>query len=337
MLVFQLLLVVFIAWLAASRPADQLTLIATLAVCIAFLSASQDVVIDAYRAEILPPEERGAGSSMTILGYRLALLVSSSLALIMADHMSWNSVYLAMSACMVIGIATTLFAPEPRTVEPAPHSLKEAVVDPFLEYFRRRGAWEILAFVILYKIGDVLAGSLSTTFLLQKGFTKTEIGAISKGAGLFATIFGAMLGGGLMARLSLKSSLICFGVLQAVSTLGFAVLAAAEPSQWMLAGVIVGENLSGGMGTAAQVAFLISLCNKRFTATQYALLTSLAAVTATYAGAFTGLMVESLGWTAFFVVCVGAAVPGLVLVIFRYDAWEDGGSGASLEHSGESE
>lgn len=321
MAIFQALLMVTIVALGSRDPAYELETMAVLCVAMAFFSASQDIVIDAYRAELLEPHERGAGSSIAILGYRLALLVSGSLALIMADSMSWAEVYTIMAGFMLVGVLATLAGPESPGDLSSPPTLREAVLNPFVDYFKRNGAWEILAFIVLYKVGDVMAGSLSTTFLIQMGFTKTEIGAISKGAGLFATIFGAMLGGGLMVRLGLRSSLLIFGILQAVSTLGFAALATYPPTQWGLAAVIVGENLSGGMGTAASVAFLISLCNKRFTATQYALLTSLAAVSTTYVGAFTGHMVEALTWGPFFVVCALAALPGIALAWLRFDVW----------------
>ena len=241
---------------------------------VAFFSASQDIVVDAYRREDLPDNELGLGSSMYIYGYRLGMLLASGGGLIMADHMPFSSVYLIMAVCMLPGIITTLMTPEPEASAGKPQTLKEAVINPLLDYFSRPSALWILAFILLYKVGDTMASAITIPFYLDIGFSKTEIGAVVKLFGFWATIAGAFLGGVLMLRIGIYRSLWVFGVLQALSTACFTVLARIGPSIPALSFVISFENLSSGMGTAAFVAYMASITNKRFTATQYALLTS---------------------------------------------------------------
>jgi len=327
MLVTQLLLVVTLAALGFFNPSSNLPLVALLAVAIAFFSASQDIVLDAYRTEYLTPTERGAGAGVWIMGYRIALLVSGAAALILSDHLPWRTVYVLMGGLMTIGCIATLIAPEPRlqdregrTVAP-PASLREAVVNPLVEFFRRPGSLEIVLFVVLYKIGDVAAAQMTTPFILQHvGFSRTELGAVYKGLGMVATIVGTLAGGALMIRWSLKRSLFVFGVLQGVSTLSFILLEFTGRQIWAL-GVVIGiENITGGMGTAAYTALLMGLCNTRFTATQYALLSSLMAVSRYVTGAPTGFLAAAVGWPAFFTVCALLAAPGLLLLL-RYRRW----------------
>jgi len=327
MLVTQLLLVITLAALGFFNPSSYLPLVALLAVAIAFFSASQDIVLDAYRTEYLAPRERGAGAGVWIMGYRFALLVSGAAALILSDHLPWRTVYVLMGGLMTIGCAATLIAPEPlredpagRAVEP-PGSLRDAVVLPLVEFFRRPGSLEILLFVILYKIGDVAAAQMTTPYILQHvGFSRTELGAVFKGLGMAATIAGSLAGGALMIRWSLKRSLFVFGVLQGVSTLSFILLEFTGRQVWAL-GVVIGiENVCSGMGTAAYTALLMGLCNTRFTATQYALLSSLMAVSRYITGAPTGYLAAAVGWPAFFTVCALLAVPGLLLLL-RYRRW----------------
>ena len=241
----------------------------------------------------------------------------------MADQIPFSAVYFIMAACMLPGILTTLLAPEPDAPYGAPATMKEAVTQPFLEYFRRSGAIWILAFVLLYKIGDTMASFMSTPFYLDMGFSKTEIGAVVKLFGFWATIAGGLLGGVLMLRLGINRSLWIFGVLQAVSTAGFAVLARIGYNVAALSGVIAFENLSGGMGTAAYAAFMASITHKKFTATQYALLTSLMGIPRVMVSASTGVLAKSFGWEWFFIACTLIAVPGMVLLL-KFAPWNRG-------------
>lgn len=330
MLITQLALIAIIATMGFSNPSSQPLLVALWAVALAFFSASQDIVLDAYRTEYLAPEERGAGAGIWIMGYRLAILVSGALALILSDHISWRSVYVIMGLVMTIGCAATFLCPDPAQGRPRqeaatpPKSLREAVVSPFVEFFRRPGAWEILLFVILYKIGDVAAAQMTTPYILQHiGFSRTELGTIFKGFGMAATILGGIVGGALMTRWSMRLSLLVFGILQGVSTLVFVLLEFTGRELWALSVVIGVENICGGMGTAAYTALLMSLCNARFTATQYALLSSLMAVSRYITGAPTGYLVVAAGWVWFFIICTALAIPGLLLLI-RYNKWANG-------------
>ncbi len=327
MLVTQILLVVSLSTLGFFNPSSYLPLVALLSVAIAFFSASQDIVLDAYRTEYLSPRERGAGAGVWIMGYRLALLVSGAAALVLSDHLPWRTVYILMGGLMTVGCIATLLAPEPRkedaagrAVEP-PRSLRDAVVLPLVEFLRRPGSPEILLFVILYKIGDVAAAQMTTPFILQHiGFSRTELGAVFKGLGMAATIIGSLAGGALMIRWSLRRSLFVFGVLQGISTLSFILLEFTGRQVWALGLVIGIENVTGGMGTAAYTALLMGLCNTRFTATQYALLSSLMAVSRYVTGAPTGFLAAAVGWPAFFAICTLLAVPGLLLLL-RYRHW----------------
>lgn len=287
---------------------------------VAFFSASQDIVVDAYRTELVPAEERGISAGLYIMGYRLAMLVSGALALIMADHLPWKTVYLVMAATMIIGVLCTLFAPEPKVQAPPPKSLGEAIVMPFVEYLKRKGAYEILLFVLLFKLGDVLAGMMTTPFMMSLGFTKTDIGAVNKGMGLICTIAGGLFGGVMMARFGTLKSLWVFGILQAGSNLMFMVLAIMGHDYPTMVAAIGIENLAGGMGTAAYSAFLMALCNQRFTATQYALMTSLMASARVFIGSLSGIMAENMGWQTYFLMTTIAAAPGLLLLL-RYRHW----------------
>jgi PAT family beta-lactamase induction signal transducer AmpG len=327
MIITQLILIVSISFLGFFHPASHLVPIAFLAVAVAFFSASQDIVLDAYRTETLDAAERGAGAGVWIMGYRIAILVSGAVALILSDYLSWRTVYVLMGAAMIIGCVTTLLCPEPvrttpdgRAVEP-PRTLSEAVVFPFVEFLRRPGAIEILLFVVLYKIGDVAAAQMTTPYILKHiGFSRTELGTIFKGFGMAATIVGSLAGGALMARWTLKKSLFVFGVLQGISTISFVLLEFTGRQIWALSLVIGVENFCGGLGTAAYTALLMGLCNTRFTATQYALLSSLMAVSRYVTGAPTGYLADAAGWIPFFTICTLLALPALLLLL-RYDRW----------------
>ncbi len=275
----QIALLAGIAALGLSSPVHALAVFALLALFVAFSSASQDIVIDAYRTDLLKEEERGAGAAVSTTASRIGALISGGIGLILADHLGWRNTYLLMAGLMVIGMAGTLFAPEPETKVLGPRNMHEAVWGPFKDFFSRHGAVALLVAVIFYKLGDAYAESLSSVFLLRGlHFSLTEVGEINKILGTVATITGAAIGGSFMVRLGLFRSLLSFGVLQLVSILSFMALALAGKSYPLMAFAVTFEKLCGGMGTAAFVAFLMSLCNKRFTATQYALFSSLAAL-----------------------------------------------------------
>lgn len=319
-LLTQLGLAAAIAAMGLYSPSSSLLPLAMLAVLVAFLSATQDIAFDAYSTDVLRGEERAAGAAVKVLGYRLAMIVSGGVALVLADQwLGWQNTYFVMGSFMALCALATLLAPEPEVVAAAPRSLAIAVIEPLAEFFRRPGALTILLLIVLYKLGDAFAGALSTTFLLRgAGFTGTEVGAVNKVFGLAATILGALAGGGIMARMGLYHSLMLFGLLQAVSNFGYWVLAVTPPHLYSMAAIIVLENLCGGLGTAAFVALLMALCKQEFSATQFALLSALSAVGRTYlAGPLTPPLVEWLGWSGFFVVTVLIAVPGLVLLRLR--------------------
>ncbi len=320
LLVIQCLLAAAIAWLGLSNPAQHIWLFAVAALLVAFFSASQDIVIDAYRREDLSDEELGLGSSLYVNGYRLGMLLASSGGMILADLVSFRTVYLLLAMTMLVGIVTTLLAREPAEPEGAPTSLIEAVVQPFVEFFSRRGAWLFLAFIVFYKIGDAMALAMTTPFYLSLGFSNSEIGAVAKLFGFWATIIGGLLGGLWIIRLGINRALWVFGILQGLSAAAFAVLVWTGHDLIWLAAVIAFENLSGGMGTSAYVAFMASLTNKRFTATQYALLSSLMGIPRVLAAAPTGYMAEQLGWATFFITCGLMAIPGLLL-LQRFAPW----------------
>lgn len=311
----QMLLGGCIAVMGALDPATMPWALAALALMVAFISASQDVVFDAYRADVLRPQERGIGAAVSVLGYRLAMLVSGALALILSDQIGWQNTYWLMAALMIAAIGATLFGPEPEVQVTPPKTLAEAVVEPLREFFARHGAWALLLLIVLYKLGDAFAGSLTTAFLIRGvEFTATEVGAINKGMGLAATLVGVVFGGVLMARLGLFRSLLVFGVLQAISNLTFMWLASVGKDYAVMVLAVGFENLAGGMGTAAFVALLMAMCDKRFTASQFALLSALAAVGRVYVGPASGYMVEAIGWTTFFGFTFLMALPGLLLL-----------------------
>jgi len=320
LLVTQLCLMIAIAGLGLTDPKQGPWMVAFAAFLVTFFSASQDIVVDAYRREDLSDPELGLGSSMYINGYRVGMLLASGGGLILADHVPFSTVYLIMAACLLPGVITTLLAPEPDAPAGTPKTLKEAVLDPLIEYFNRSGALWILAFILLYKIGDTMASAMTTPFYLDIGFSKTEIGAVVKLFGFWATIAGGLIGGVMMIRLGIHRSLWIFGVLQAISTFCFAVLAHIGYSVAALSGVIAFENLSSGMGTAAYAAFMASITNKKFTATQYALLTSIMGLPRVLASAPTGILAKNMGWEMFFIFCTLIAAPGMLLLV-KFAPW----------------
>lgn len=324
LLIAQIFLVFSIAGLGYTDPSEHPAIMVFAAMLVTFFSASQDIVVDAYRREDLADDELGLGSSFYINGYRVGMLLASGGGLILADYLPFRMVYLIMAACMLPGIVTTLMTPEPAVSAGMPKTLREAIVEPLREYFSRENAVLILAFVLLYKIGDTMASAITTPFYLDIGFSKTEIGAVVKLFGFWATIAGSLIGGILMLRIGINRSLWIFGLLQAISTAGFAILAGIGHSLPALSGVIAFENLTAGMGTAAYAAFMASITNKKFTATQYALLSSLMGVPRVLASAPTGFLAKHMGWPGFFILCVIVAVPGMLLLL-KFAPWSPKG------------
>ena len=327
LLISQTGLMIAVFSLGTTSPGHNPTIAACFALLVAFFSASQDTVIDAYRREDLADEELGLGSSLYVSGYRVGMLVATGGGLILADHLPFSMVYAIMAVCLLPGLVTTLLTPEPPTPFGTPQSMREAVVEPFAEYFKRPNALWILAFILLYKIGDTMAGSMTAPFYVDLNYTKTEVGTVVKLFGFWAIMGGSFLGGIIMLRIGINRSLWIFGFLQAVSTAGFAVLSAVSHQVSALAAVIAFENLSAGMGTAAYAGFMASITNKKFTATQYALLTSLMGVPRVVASAGTGYLAENLGWRGFFIFCTLIAIPGMLLLI-KFAPWSSGEAAA---------
>ena len=317
LIITQILLLIAIAAMGFLEPSTQLRWMAALAVIIAFCSASQDIVFDAWKTDVLPPEERGAGAAISVLGYRLAMLVSGGLALWLADRLlGWQATYWLMAALLIPCIIASILAPEPSDAIPTPKTLQQAVVEPLHDFFGRNNAWLILLLIVLYKLGDAFAMSLTTTFLIRGvGFDAGEVGVVNKSLGLFATIVGALYGGVLMQRLTLFRALLIFGILQGVSNAGYWLLSITDKHMVTMASAVFFENLCGGMGTAAFVALLMTLCNKSFSATQFALLSALSAVGRVYVGPLAGWFVETHGWPTFYLFSVVAAVPGILLLM----------------------
>ncbi len=324
MLITQIGLLIVIASMGAFSPQSDLHTIAWIATLLAFLSATQDIVLDAYRRELLSDVELGLGNAVHVNAYRIAGLVPGSLSLILADVLPWGAVFLVTALFMLPGIAMTLLVREPHRAAP-PRTLREAVVEPFHEFITRNG-WQsallILAFLFFYKLGDSMCTALATPFYLDMGFSKTHIGLIAKNAGLWPAVIGGMLGGLWMVKTGINRALWLFGVVQLLSIFGFAWLASVgshaeitsvELAQ--LAVVISLEALGVGLGTVAFVAFIARTTHPAYTATQFALFTSLMAVPRTFANAATGWLVELMGWTEFFLLCALLALPGMLLLI----------------------
>jgi PAT family beta-lactamase induction signal transducer AmpG len=311
----QISMMVLLAIMASQMQSDVGWMLAITALMIAFMSATQDISVDAYRADTLRVSERGMGAAVSVAGYRIAMLISGGLALVLADQIGWTTTYLIMAALMAIGLLSSLFGPEAELEQQPPATLQQAVIEPFTEFMSRNSALLILIMIILYKLGDAFAGTLTTAFLIKgPGFSLTDIGVINKTTGLLATLLGGLWGGVLMFRFGLYRSLMLFGIFQAVTNLGFMFLSISGKSYLGLILVIGAENLAGGMGTAAFVALLISLCHHRYTATQFALLSSLAAIGRVFVGPAAGVMVAGAGWTWFFLFTAILALPGLALL-----------------------
>ena len=308
----QILLLLLIGGLAGADPHENMMFVSIGCILISFFSASQDIVIDAFRREILSDQELGFGNSVHVNLYRLSALVPGSLALILQDYMSWSSVFMTM----VPGLMLTIFVAEPKIYHEV-NSLKEAIVEPFWEFFQRRklkGMLFFLLFLVLYKVGDSMATALITPFYVDMGFTNKEIAVTAKIIGTTSTVIGALLGGIAMMKIGINRSLWYFGWVQLVTILGFALLAVCGHDILVLALAVAGEYLGVGLGTAAFTAFIARETNPAFTATQFALFTSIAAVPRVFCNGATGFLVEQMGWLYFFILCTCIALPGLLLV-----------------------
>jgi PAT family beta-lactamase induction signal transducer AmpG len=338
MLFSQLALIATIPLFGWLSPQTDMAQITGLAILVALFSATQDIAIDAYRRELLKDEEMGLGNVVHVNAYKIAGLIPGSLSLILADHLSWPWVYGITALFMVPGLLMTLMVKEPPASVQTPATLRQAVVEPFHEFIKRKGwvsALYVLAFIFFYKLGDSMATSLATPFYLDMGYSKTEIGMIAKNAGLWPNVIGGILGGIWMIRLGMNRALWVFGVLQALVILGFAWLATAGHTLPGLASVIAAEAFGVGLGTAAFVAFTATTTHPAYTATQFALFTSLAATPRTLANSLTGFLVEggdiqlggstlfhidALGWERFYHLCFAAALPGMLL-LFKVAPW----------------
>ena len=317
MIATQIAVMLAVMLMGQFNPSTEIWTVVFLAAIVAFFSASQDIVIDAHRREWLTEEQMGSGTALFVNAYKLSTLVPGSLSLILSDIITWDWVFFITGLFMLPGILTTLLVSEPRMYGPAPKTLREAVVEPFNEFVNRRGwrhALLILAFIFLYKLGDSMATALATPFYLELGFTRTEIGLVAKNAGLWASILGGILGAYWMLKTGVNRGLWIFGVFQALATLGFVILAQTVADLWVLTWVIGFEAITVGLGTAAFTAYIALETNPRFTATQFALFTSLSAVPRTFITALTGYIVEVTGWTNFFILCFALAIPGLLLL-----------------------
>ena len=323
MLVTQLALFASIATLGFVNPELSIWTVAYLSAAVAFFSASQDIVLDAYRRELLPDVELGLGNAIHVQTYRLSGLVPGALGLILADHLPWHVVFFVVAAFMLVGITLTLFVAEAISDPSPPRTIRDAVIEPFREFIGRAGlgpALYVLAFLFLYKLGDNMATALQSPFFIDVGFTLTQIGTVAKFSSLTAAIVGGMIGGLIMVKLPINRALWLFGLVQIVSILGFWALSVIGPNVWMLGFAVAFEYLGVGLGTAALTAFIARSTNIAFAATQFALFTALAATPRTLASAVTGVIVENIGWSSFFLLCTVLAIPGMLLLI-RVAPW----------------
>jgi len=323
MFVAQLALLISIGAMGFTKPDLSIWIVAYLAAAVAFFSASQDIVLDAYRRELLPDVELGLGNSIHVQAYRFSGLVPGALGFILADHFDWHIVFVIIATFMIVGLVLTLVIDEAIAEPTPPRTMRDAVIEPFRDFIGRSGirpALLVLSFLFLYKLGDNMATALQSPFFIDLGFTLTQIGAISKTAGLVAANIGTVVGGLIMVKLSINRALWVFGFVQIVSILGFALLATVGANPWLLGGVVAFEYLGVGLGAAALVAFMARTANPAFAATQLALFTALASVPRVFATAVTGVIVESVGWTNFFLLCTALAIPGMLL-LFKVAPW----------------
>ncbi|MEX2131919.1 MAG: MFS transporter, partial [Pseudohongiellaceae bacterium] len=332
MLVTQVGLLLTVCGLGYLQPANSIWTIAYVCFAVAFFSASQDVVLDAYRRELLEDNELGLGNTIHVQAYRISGLIPGALGLILADILPWDAVFLIIGAFMLVGIVATFMYPN-IPAESAPKSMRDAVVEPFVDFISRNGwtgALLILAFMFLYKLGDNMAVALQTPFLIDLGFSLTTIGLVAKNAALWGAIAGGILGGIWMLSLGINRALWIFGAVQIITIFGFAVLSEAGNNTWVLAIVWTMEYVGVGLGTAAFVAFIARSTSPAFAATQLALLTAISVLPRTFANASSGFIVEAIGYTPFFLLCVVLAIPGMLL-LFKVAPWDDSPQSGSPE------
>ncbi len=351
MFVSQFILLVIIFSLGLFTPKDYYYLALVLCFLLGLFSATQDIALDAYRREILEDEELGLGNSIFVNGYRIAGLIPGGLSLILSDHMSWFWVFTLTSIFMLPGALTTFLIKETQNCS-GPRTLVESVIQPFLEFFRRKGFWGVLGvigFIFLYKFGDSMATAQATPFYMDMGYSKSEIGYANKSIGLPTMIIGGLVGGVLMLRIGINKALWFFGVAQVVTILGYVLIAHvwndpsfmtniladisstlesilgvnwhfedkfAFPSFTLLALVIGGECLGAGLGTACFVAYMCRETSKAYVATQLALFTALSAIPRSVCIAVTGFIIEATGWENFFIICYALAIPGMIMLIY---------------------
>ncbi len=317
----QLLLVTFIAALGSATILNNLSAIAVFAFLVAFSSAAQDIVIDGYRIELIKKEDQGLASSFYIYGYRIGMLISGAGALALAEIISWDAVYFVMAVFMFSAIFVTFLADETRkNFQQKSHNFsswfKDSVIEPFADFSRHSRWFVILAFVVFFKLGDAFAGNLTLPFLLELGFSKIEIASIVKTFGFFATLFGIFIGGVFVKKIGITKSLWIAGIMQMLSNLTFSYLSQIGNNREALYAVIFIENLSGGIGDAVFVAYLSSLCNIAFSATQYALLVSFATLARSILSSSAGIFAQAIGWYQFFIFSTFLALPGLMFLFF---------------------
>jgi PAT family beta-lactamase induction signal transducer AmpG len=336
MLVTQLLVAGAIAALGFVSPRDSIWTVAALTTLVAFFGASADIVIDAYRRELLRDTEQGLGNAVHVNAYKVAALIPGSLSLILSDHLPWDAVFALTAAFMLPGILMTFFVREPEVHGIPPKNLRDAVILPFREFIGRdgwRGALLVLAFIFLFKLGDTMATTLSTSFFLDIGFNKTQIGVLAKTTAFWASLAGGIIGGIWLMKIGIARGLWIFGVLQIVSTLGFAWLAKVGPSPVLMAGIYGFETFSTGLTLAAFTAYIASTTDPRYTATQFALFTSLASVPRTLASASSGFIVTQIGWFDYFLVCAALGIPGMLL-LFKVAPWRGGDASPEAVRAG---
>lgn len=323
-LLMQLGIVGMVVLMASFSPESTITMFSwdvpvllLLGLLLSICSATQDIAIDAYRIEILKHDERGLGSALGIEGYRLAMIASGGFALVLADKLGWHQTYLIMAALMIVGIIATAIAPSVKESGQAKSSdLFAVIIDSFKDFLLRKKAWWILLLIVLYKLSDAFSHALSTAFLLDLQFSLSEVGMINKVLGVVATLIGVLVGGLFMTRVGLFRALLTFGILAAVTNLTYMVLAIVGKDMIVAGAAVLIENICAGMGTAAFVALIMSLCNPKYTATQFALLSSLAAVGRIYVGPISGYLVKALGWKTFYFFTAVVAIPALLLLVF---------------------
>ena len=350
----QALLIGVLIGLGATDPATDVGLTAAFAAAVAFASATQDTVLDAYRVEILEEATLGAGAASMVFGWRIGQVAAAAGGLILGDLLPWPVVYALLGGAVGVGVVTLLVCPEP-AVRTTPQSqalearaqralarmhalpaslaaamawLYAACVCPFVEFLSRRGWLAVLLFILLYKFGDAILGVMKVPFFLDVGFSKTEIAEVVKLFGLAATIIGSLIGGLIVARFGIMRGLLVCGIAMALSNLAFVLQAWAGPDLGVLAATVSIENVTTGMGTTAFVAYMSSLCNVAYTATQYALLTSLMAIGRTTLSAGAGWLAEQVDWPTFFVITTVAAAPGLLLLLLLMRRYPVGSAAA---------